>query len=279
MIHLDLPIALSTKIHGMEREPRDPSVAAMARATVRVADASGVVFRNGRNYLIATAAHVVKDADAQSVRKGALFGDGQVISRNEHLNLALIVPPLAFEAVAIDLVEPSEDALPGDSIWGCGFPRGWSGTHPVIAPRTIAGVGEKCWVSIDGSWGASGGPLCRLWEGRPRVIGILLGNASHASEALNTWINTFAQHAAESRVAIERFRKRPALPTLEELIEPLEPDGLEEAMMGPSSPEIQRQLADHANAMAGMALARLIEEHFRTGFLRFAPVADVRKLL
>ena len=59
-------------------------------ATLRVADGSGVVLRQGKTALIATAAHVVRDGEIHVARKGAGIDQCPVIVRDEALDVAVL---------------------------------------------------------------------------------------------------------------------------------------------------------------------------------------------
>jgi hypothetical protein len=241
----------------MPNEPRVPGLAALFRATVRVADGSGVLIRNGKTRLVATAAHVVRDGEIHMVRNGIVFGECPVVARDDKLDVALLTPPTALEALALDVAEDQAEALPGDPIWAAGFPRGWNGSDPVIVPGTVAGIGEESWLNLDGTWGNSGGPICRLVEGQPMVAGILQGNASEASRGLDVF---------------EKLAKG--------MSDHL--DAVSDSMYG-STPDLKFMrgaiglFASHMS-MSEM-LGSLVRNHYRTGFVKFTPVGDLRKLL
>lgn len=241
----------------MSNEPRDPILATIFRATVRVAKGSGVVIRNGKATLIATAAHVVRGGEMHAVRRGAIFRECSVIARDDDLDVAVLEPPPELEAAAIAVADEAAEALPGDPICAAGFPRTWVGSEPVIVPGAVAGVGEQSWLNLDGTWGNSGGPICRVVHDQPMVVGILLGNASEASNALD-------QFDKQTKVIGDRLA------------------AFAESMAA-TTPELQwmrGQMGLMASHMSmAQAVGALVRQHFRTGFVNFAPVADLRKLL
>jgi hypothetical protein len=250
----------------MSRDPRDPALDAMLGATVRVAEGSGVVIRNGGVTLIATANHVVRDGTTRHVRCGELSADCSVVTKHEESDLALLTAPPTFDEVALEIAGDSAFARVGDAVWASGFPRGWRGDRPLLARGAIAGFGDENWVNLDGTWGQSGGPLCRIAAGVPLVVGILLGNASDSSDEL-----------IKSREAFQRGRRmsEEMIGKADELLATRmqEPGGL---FAG-----IQRlaALLFSQTVMAGGMVTELIDEHFRTGFLRFADASEIGKLL
>lgn len=266
----------------MTTEPRDPALAALARATVRVGTGSGVVIRGASVPLIATAAHVLEGDDLPIVRKGSIFGEASVVGRDPDLDVALLTGPRELEALALMLASDKEAARPGDQIWGAGFPGGLEGTDPALVPGAIASVGEQSWANLDGTWGNSGGPICRVVDGSALVVGVLLGNASEANELLLRWSQKVAEasedsarRAAEAKAAIAglladietvcaRGVERSEVHLLMELVGQLFVDQ-----------SVSLKIQDQVNGFT----ASLIEQHFRAGFLRFAPVADLRKVL
>jgi hypothetical protein len=266
----------------MATDPRDSALLEVFRATVRVANGSGVViWPSNSPLLIATAAHVVRTGENHLVRRGAVFDECPVITRDDRLDLALLRAPQGLEKVAIEVADETTDALPGDPIWTAGFPRGWDGPDPVVAAGTIASLGLECWVNVDGSWGDSGGPLCRALNGRAVLVGNLLGNTKGVSKALEDWVRMFGEDAGAARLALEGLRERHSALSKEavaEMTKPLKIDALL-GKLDPSSPTVQIKLLTLMHAHGSTALARLIEDHFRTGFLRFGPVAGIRKLL
>jgi hypothetical protein len=216
------------------------------------------------------------------VRRGTVFDERPVIARDEHLDLALLTAPAGLEGTAVEIAEGKTDALPGDGIWAAGFPRGWDGPDPVVVPGTIAGLSDESWVNVDGIWGDSGGPLCRLLDGQKAVLaGIMLGNTKGVSKALKDWGKLFGETAGDSRLALEQLRTgNPALAkqTMAELRAPLKLETTA-GRLDPSSAPAHIRLVAMMGALGNSALAGLIEDHFRPGFLRFAPVSGIRKLL
>ena len=176
----------------MTNEPRDPALATLARATVRVGTGSGVVISGPSVPLIATAEHVLEGDEPATVQKGSIFGEACVVRRDADLDVALLTPPRELEAltssVALDVADGDEVARPGDAIWGAGFPDGLRGANPVLVPGAVASVGEQSWANLDGTWGNSGGPICRIVDGKPVVVGVLLGRAGLPRDELGELI-------------------------------------------------------------------------------------------
>jgi hypothetical protein len=257
----------------MSREPRDPALRRMLSATVRVNDGSGVVVRSGSNVVIATANHVVKPSELARVWHDTDFSEVTVLAKSVSDDLAVLGCPAILEPGALDLAEGDSEAVVGDSIWAGGFPRGWSGTQPVLARGTVAGMGQENWVNLDGTWGNSGGPLCRaLEDGSSPLIGVLLGNASEPHEALRMLNESYAEAQADMQPKLKPARRVIAKPSLFSRI-----------WVGPI--DVISDIFDmHRQSLVlgyreGRIVLRLLEEHFRTGFLRFAAARDLRKLL
>jgi len=236
---------------SMTREPRSRVWAAIARATVRVGNGSGVVIRSRSHTLIATAAHVVEGDGPHRIWWPGDFTEQPVVQRDSDADVAILAAPPKLDAAAIDVADPEPEV--GEDVSAAGFPGGWEGLHPVLAHGVIAGLGKQNWVNLDGTWGNSGGPLCRTVNATPSVVGLLLGRAGDVNRQLENLRKYFkAQHeAALEHPFISQIVTwvDPALQTL---------DGVTGFL---------KQMAD------------LMDDHFRTGFLRFAPASEVRKLL
>ncbi|HZL18535.1 MAG TPA: serine protease [Polyangia bacterium] len=148
----------------MTTEPRDPALAALARATVHVGTGSGVVIWPPNSaLLIATAAHVVRTGEVHLVRKGAVFDGRPVIAHDEQLDLALLTAPTALEAAALEITDETTDALPGDGIWAAGFPQGWDGPEPVVVPGTIAASATRAGSTLTGVGETRAAPFAACW--------------------------------------------------------------------------------------------------------------------
>ncbi|HZL18534.1 MAG TPA: hypothetical protein VFG23_12395 [Polyangia bacterium] len=91
----------------------------------------------------------------------------------------------------------------------------------------------------------------------------------------------FGETAGETRLALEQLRTGQAALATKTMAELLAPLKLETSSgrLDPSTSPAQIRIVALMGALGNSALARLIEDHFRTGFLRFAPVAGIRKLL
>jgi len=267
----------------MTTDPRDPALAALARATVRVGTGSGVVIRGASVPLIATAAHVLNGDELPIVRKGGIFGEASVVSRDRDLDVALLTPPRELEPLALKLANEEEGARPGDQIWGAGFPGGLEGTDPVLLPGAIASIGKQNWANLDGTWGNSGGPICRIVDGGAIVVGVLIGNESEPNELLLQWSRKVAEASKDSarRAADAKAATAGLLADIEAAcarggVERSEVHLLMELVCQILVDQsVSLKIQDQVNGFT----TSLIEQHFRAGFLRFAPVADLRKLL
>lgn len=267
----------------MEREPRDPALANIVRATVRVNEGSGVVIRNGMAILIATAAHVVRDRETQQVGTSPASNECHLLNSDVDMDTALLTAPPQFESVALPMADGCVEALPGDQIWGAGYPRGWNGSHALIAAGTVAGLGDQNWLNLDGTWGGSGGPVCRVLGEQAFVAGILLGNASSASGDLRLSVTHFDEAVAAADAWVEHFEGRSA--GIERRIAEAGKSNMRSEQMKElgtalmfSEVALQGSLQAKITSTSQSVLAQLIEDHFRTGFLRFAPVTHLRKL-
>jgi Trypsin-like peptidase domain len=234
----------------MPKQPRHRGWAAVVRATVRVGSGSGVVIRSGSAAVIATAQHVVEDNREHRIRWPEGFADRTVVVRDESNDLAILASPPELEDFAISVVDADHESEIGDDVCASGFPSGWDETHPVLARGVVAGLGSENWVNLDGTWGNSGGPLCRIMNSRPFVVGILLGRAGDVNEKL-----------ADLRKGLEQSRGALQAP---------------KAHLAGVNPEWQGLLGVLNIAKE---ISELMEDHFRTGFLRFAAASDLRKLL
>jgi hypothetical protein len=224
----------------------------MMKATVRVGSGSGVVIRNGANTLIATAAHVVKGDGPHLIKWPGGFDEQGVLARDDKADVAVLAAPPKLEAFALDVDDIEAEV--GDSVTAAGFPDGWNELHPVLARGVIAGYGEENWVNLDGTWGHSGGPLCLIVSGaRPLVVGILLGRAGAVNRQLEHLRKYFTrQHEA----ALEH-------PVIMHVV------GWVDTAL---------QTIDGVTGFL-KEMTSLMDDHFRTGFLRFASATDVLKLL
>jgi hypothetical protein len=249
----------------MPLEPRDPALASIVAATVHVANGSGVVIHPpGGVPVIATAAHLVKESEAQRVWKGGVTESCHVVGWDEDLDVAVLttdaMPPIA---PPLQVARPDQDLAPGDAIWVSGFPSGWKDWTPVIVPGTVAGVGEDCWLTLDGTWGHSGGPVCRIVDGVALVSAILRGRAGPVHQSL---------------VAIRGVLKKsgPLLENFRELVAEMERRGTDAAEVS-----LLRFLIsnERANTKTGERILDLLEQHFRTGFVRVASGSDLRRKL
>lgn len=238
------------------------------KATVRVGNGSGVVLRNGANALIATAEHVVEGDGKHLIRWPDGFDEQAVLARNTKADVAVLAAPRKLDEVALDVEDIGPE--PGDEVIAAGFPDGWDQAHPVLARGVIAGFGAENWVNLDGTWGNSGGPLCFLVGVRPRVVGILLGRAGAASRELD-----------ELRKINNRFLTE--LEANRETVLSHERNAIAAAGGGVMNPAaiqwLDRARTASLQATATDRMLGLLDDHFRTGFLRFARAPEVLELL
>src|SRR4051812_36176985 len=116
----------------MSREPRDPALTAMWRATVRVGGGSGVVVRSGKTAVVATAHHVVEGDGPHRIRWPGGFTDATVLKSDESSDLAILSAPVALESAALLVADLDGDSTTADDVWASGFPRGWTSDEPVL---------------------------------------------------------------------------------------------------------------------------------------------------
>jgi hypothetical protein len=249
----------------MPIEPRDPALVALFRATVRLqtksGSGSGVVIRGPSGPLVATAAHIFNRDEQPIIRKSGLLAEGSVVGRDPERDVALLMAPSELGQVALELADDEDPARPGDAIWGAGFPAGLEGTDPALVPGVVATVGEKNWANLDGTWGNSGGPICAIRETGPKVVGILLGRAGDVNRTLQSF-RSMVEFATQKIVEFG--------PLFEQV-----------ATASGTDPALPRVLmsGQRLSLDTSRRVLELLEEHFRTGFLRFAPVVDLRRLL
>jgi hypothetical protein len=131
----------------------------------------------------------------------------------------------------------------------------------VLVRGAVAGIEAESWANVDGSWGNSGGPICRVVDGRPIVSGIVLGRGGETNEDLDDL----------------RRRASGVLGELEQLGELIRAD-IESAR--DADPRLASDVGWEAFQVRGMVeIATLLDQHFRTGFLRYADAVAIRKLL
>ena len=228
-------------------------------ATVRVRDGAGVVVKSGRTSVIVTAYHVVSVGDPNRVWAGSTFSDCTVLAHDEKLDLAILTSPPELEKFGLEIA-PSNAPL-GEQIWASAFPSGWDGHDPILARGTVAGFGQtENWATIDGSWGLSGGPMCSIVDDRVLVAGVMLGRAG----------DTSARLAVNRRVLDS---SRATIRALQTKADSLPPTNVTTQMLqlAIKTMEVQVRMFEET--------AHLLEEHFRTGFVRFASAKEMGTLL
>jgi hypothetical protein len=253
---------------GMALELRNVSWDAVMKATVRVGKGSGVVIRSGAHALIATAEHVVEGESEQLIRWPGGFDEQAVLARDSKTDVAVLAAPTKLDGVALAVEDIGPE--PGDEVIAAGFPDGWDQTHPVLARGVIAGFGTENWVNLDGTWGNSGGPLCFLVGVRPRVVGILLGRAGAASRELDELRKTNQRFLAQLEADREKVLSH-------------ERNAIAAAAGGAMTPAaiqwLDRAQTASLQATSVDRLLGLLDDHFRTGFLRFARASEILQLL
>lgn len=296
-----------------------PALESFLNATVRVAAGTGVLARNGSHTVVVTAAHVVAEAHQAGSEGGAPTSDASlrvwsgtgwtdcgVLARDEKSDLAILEAPRDSDGRGLALLD--REMLPGEELWTCGHPRGWDSTRaPVLCRGIVAGVdAEARWANLEASWGNSGGALALTAGDRAVLGGIALGRAGGAHRDLEDFRKLLergvdVQEGKAAQISIQEEAAKEQLARVTERRKQLramlaegkvqEDDVFRD--LGPLLTERQkvqaeqRRLKDlrakHKDAvrqMLGFSLvAEHIEDHFRTGFVRFAGVAAIRNLL
>jgi hypothetical protein len=276
-------------------------------ATVRVGSATGVLVANGSSTVVVTADHVAtSDAEGADalvrIWAGSAWSDCRIYVRDEEADLAIVVAPPELDGVGLDLLE--RELVPGEEIWTCGHPRGWSSVEaPVLCKGIVAGVAtEERWANLEASWGNSGGALVLAAAGRPALGGITLGRAGDVDGQFDEFRNTLtrvldrqtnqqgsAEAAKEESERLAALRRRgraliaanvltgPKAASLQTYLDATEADYLDWRIRAEGAGA--RLHAIHGQLGLASIIAEFMETHFRTGFVRFVGVTAIRKLL
>lgn len=278
-------------------------------ATVRVGGGTGVFVANRAHTVVVTANHVVAEAQRRErdapirVRSAAGWSECSVLARDEAADLAILAAPLDADGRGLELLD--REMVPGEELWTCGHPRGWKNTEANVLCRGIVGgiAGEERWANLEASWGSSGGAMA-LAGGEALVGGVALGKADDAQDALVSFQTRLAEvrdyHAKESLRFDELRREiwksdRDHRETQADVNRRLETATGDEARDLVTEFEGAQWRRSHSQLVAlvmGLrelsnntylkyiaATTDLVELHFRTGFVRFAGVTAIRKLL
>ncbi len=172
------------------QEPRTKALALLARATVRVENATGVAFLNGDIRMIATAWHVVRNRQSSArVVDGRHSYSTPVIQFNEDTDVAVLADDPRLAAEPLLLLGSSQELAIADPVHIAGYPGGWPGVVPLMASGTLAGAHDELWVNVDATWGHSGGPVCVVHDETPFLAGIVLGLAGQTRQDLDRLVS------------------------------------------------------------------------------------------
>jgi len=283
-------------------EPKHSALRALVAATVRVGQGSGVLVRRARSEVVVTAAHVLRDDGPARVWSNGRFFDLNVLHSDADLDLAVLEAPHRLAGAALRV--PGERIAVGEDLWATGFPRGWPADDgPVLCRGTVAGIARENWINLDATWGNSGGPLASLASGRPMLVGVTLGQAGDTHQELEDMRRTLKQ--SQDQLADLERRTSELLRRLEEqkrqdaslaadiaarrkLPKGVRQDAKTLLQRSAAGREEDRHKMDRLKLDVGMEttlyelgqdLVNRIAQHFRTGFVRFAGVDAIRKIL
>jgi hypothetical protein len=235
-------------------QTRDPALAEMVRATVRVEQGAGFLVRNSSGQrIVVTARHVVAGRSAVMLRWPGGSTSGTVLTEDKSSDLAIVTDSPAMPGKGMQLLPSSESLSLGDPIWLAGFPDGWQDLSPVIGQGVIAGIGTETWINADGTWGNSGGPVVVVREGAPFVVGAVLRRGGEAERALQDAIQTLRE--SRDRVAAATRNSNLMIPGL----------------------DVVGFVRYSANAFA--ALADFIRDHFRSGYVAIASRDQIASIM
>jgi hypothetical protein len=289
--------------------PTDPKLAALVNATVRVGSATGAIVLAPRRRVVVTAAHVVEREESPIVRvRGATFSfDASVLATSHESDIAILSDHINVPSdFGLQLVDAASPVALGDDVWTAGFPTGWNQSVPVTARGLVAAVSDEVWINADGTWGNSGGAVVRMCDEQPAIAGIVLGRAGAVGKALRNLrddLRKVTTRDVYSEQAFERFvddSLRSIDATGDQLVAkevPADGDritqlatvvgnilGLQKSMV-----ETVRGITQvmHANTKRSMGiiaetatmLVDLVDDHFRTGYVRIGTADDVRAVL
>jgi hypothetical protein len=242
--------------------PKNPNLAALVNATVRVNGAAGFVLDRGSGSprVIISARHVVKEAPASvTITCNRQTSSSYELSCDETADISILAVSEDVGATGLRLIDSAELISLGDEIWSAGFPSGWKGPTAVLSRGIVAGVAEKeepnPWINVDGSWGCSGGPIGAMTSDGPRVIGIVLGGAGSPNDEIRSAMDdqSFRTYLENQATAIRSKNPAPGWLVISKLL----------SILGD---------------MIGF-FARRINEHYRTGYIHIATADQIRSIL
>lgn len=286
-----------------------PALERLMNATVRVGGGTGVLVANGPHTVVVTANHVVtapqrKGRDAPvPVWFTGVRSDCPVLVQDATTDLAVLAAPHDADGVGLALLD--REMVPGEELWTCGHPRGWTSTQaPVLCRGIVAGVdGGDRWANLEASWGNSGGALALAGDGRTVLGGIALGRAGKAhgelhefGSRLETGLREADEEARPTEALVNQFNEK-----MKQLIAKQKANvakGPSPQPLSEEQKEIQDVLAERLRTAAEnfrlaaveielradlvnaqLNMTDFIDQHFRTGFVRFAGATAIRKLL
>ena len=242
--------------------PKNPDLAALINATVRVNSAAGFVLDRGSGIpqVVISASHVVKNNPANiTITINRKTSSASELIKNDTADVSILTVSGNLGASGLQLIDSAEPIALGDEVWSSGFPSGWNGPAAVLSRGIVAGVAEKeepsPWLHIGGNWGCSGGPIVALTSKGPRVIGIVLGGAGSPNDEIKATIDDqpFRTHLEDQATAVRARNPAPGWLVINGIL----------STMG---------------NMIGF-FGRRINEHYRTGFIRIATAEQIRSLL
>ena len=170
----------------------------------------------------------------------------------------------------------------------------------------FAGAAEQCWANLKASWGNSGGALAVAVDGRAVICGIALGPGGEALELLKEFkrkmkemleghvelgedLARYRKDSEEAKVQVEEWHTRLLLGRREGTITGTTAEEMQDQVGSLDANALKRELfvermtdrqqLTTSNLAAFTLIASFIDQHFRTGFVRFAPASAVRKIL
>jgi S1-C subfamily serine protease len=226
-------------------------------ACVRVGGGTGFLIERGEVRIILTAEHVVRDQSSVPVRWRGGITTLRVLHADRDRDLAVVEDAPGLSTVKA-LTISEHVAHVGQDVAFAGYPSGWAELTPVFQRGTIAATADQLWLDGSANRGNSGGPVV-TWEDPSdlRVIGVVLGRAGSVSAALRD----FGARANQIKQWAANFQSGHLV-------------GSDEGVwVDPAGSALRL-------AAAGMVdLAKLLDEHFRTGLVRLAGVEAIRHAL
>lgn len=244
-------------------QPNNPALAKLTAATVRVGDATGVLVEHNGHQLVIGSDHAVTGLDVVDIL-GAFGGySANVYHHHPDIDVGTMAWSDKMPAGSALTIDTDLTISVGDDVWIAGYPSGWKGTTPVLSKANIAAVdGNEVWINGDGTWGNSGGPLVRIADGRPTLIGLVQGRAGSVQDALNDMYQELVkQNNTVDMLGLSMQAKALSL----------EPDMARLSGAIVAGMQVTLQISK--------SLVEKIDLHFRTGYLRIVPVEKFAHLL